>query len=78
MTYDRTETYRVMGNMKQVGYDLGKRIQEMMTPPNGLSETQMLMLDKMIERRIANTNDTRREAIQHIINYLKQNDNINN
>ena len=76
MEFDRSETYRVMSKMEQVGYEIGKNVAKT-TSPTKLSETQMLALDDMVERRIANTDDTRNQAIQHIINYLKQNDNNN-
>ena len=78
MNYEHDKTIEVLSTMKQAGYDLGKRVAEMTTPPNQLSQAQMLALDEMVERRIANTDETRREAIEHIINYLKQNDNNNN
>ena len=34
------------------------------------TEYQLQLLEEMIQRRIANTGDTREEACQHIENYL--------
>ena len=52
-----------MKNIKQYGYNLGRNIHDKTT-----SES---LIEEMIRRRMNNTGETRRQTIDHIVEYLK-------